>query len=804
MPVLLCAGLLAATLLPAIVTARIEQDPPCETVVTCPPDLWLTTPSSRATAIFSVTATNPCVPDLSIQCYLDSPTSGHPVFSGGSFPVGTSTVVCVARSPLGGQSGECSFRVVVTRDAVPPQLLVPPRIIVPCTEPRGAVVDYTAAVFDNMDPAPSVTCVPSSGSLFAVGSNLVTCTAVDAAGNRTVKQFHVIVGSGCEGGGCLELVAPDDLVVPCTGPDGAVVEFAGSAINSCSGEVLPVTYTPPSGSHFPVGLTRVVCTASAGDLEGAATFFVQVTDTEAPQLVCPSHILVDALSPLGAAVEYSVSAVDNCTAVPRIRCSPPSGSVFPVGDTRVLCEAADDSGNLGLCSFVVSVSPPPPLSLAHLGSGRLELCWTGDAILERAARIGEEADWTAVNKTPEGDIQRRLLRLSAPEPRGYFRLRPLPVIPPMDRDGDGVPDAIDRCPDSQPGIPVDETGCGLSDLLATPARVLAPERERLRALRTGLLRWPGTERLFDLIPAADDAAVSLETRLFERDFSSAHEKASQIVHDLEEALAGLERTRVSRIAEMDHTAPILDAEHADVRNEDHELMAFANVEAALTDSLVQYRRVLAHLSDIVRALGGSPVPERVMIQSLDSARGIAVLADGRRIFLPRPSSAAAPPPGSIADALAEGGEALAVLSTLPDGSIYAETASSVLGVSSTVVHQVDPRRLALRVTPVDFGLPSFDLAERHYLEAYRWGFTENLSRHYLEFNQAFAATGIFLSVAAATTSTGSRLTSTGTMTGSTERWCRSSMKHRRRSYCGVPICPSSTRSASGCVNTVPR
>jgi murein DD-endopeptidase MepM/ murein hydrolase activator NlpD len=189
---------------------------------------------------------------------------------------------------------------------------------------------------------------------------------------------------------------------------------------------------------------------------------------------------------------------------------------------------------------------------------------------------------------------------------------------------------------------------------------------------------------------------------------------------------------------MEQTAPILDAEHADVRNEDHELMDFERFEQTLVDSLVRHQEILLNLSNLVQAIEMPPSRERVQIRSLDSARGVAELSDGRRLFLPRVNSPGAPPLESIMDALAEGGEVEAVLSHLPDGSIYASAASSTLGVDSKVVQQVDPRRLALRITPVDFGLPNFDLAERHYLEAYKWGFTENLSRHYFEFNQAFA------------------------------------------------------------------
>jgi hypothetical protein len=41
---------------------------------------------------------------------------------------------------------------------------------------------------------------------------------------------------------------------------------------------------------------------------------------------------------------------------------------------------------------------------------------------------------------------------------------------PVDSDGDGVPDAVDRCPDTPPGAIVDATGCSIAQLVPSAAR----------------------------------------------------------------------------------------------------------------------------------------------------------------------------------------------------------------------------------------------------------------------------------------------------------------------------------------------
>ena len=48
---------------------------------------------------------------------------------------------------------------------------------------------------DNADPAPIVTCTPSSGSSFSAGITEVTCVAVDQAGNKDQCTFTVKAGT---------------------------------------------------------------------------------------------------------------------------------------------------------------------------------------------------------------------------------------------------------------------------------------------------------------------------------------------------------------------------------------------------------------------------------------------------------------------------------------------------------------------------------------------------------------------------------------------------------------------------------
>jgi HYR domain len=158
--------------------------------MTCPSDIFLTTCSNGAPAFFNVTATNRCYTNLTITCALAA-GAGIPVASGTVFPVGTNIVICTA-SDTAGHRTNCSFRVIVTRDSLPPEIRCPRDVVYLCGT-SGTNVFYNVHVTDDTDPAPVVTCVPPSGSFFPAGTNTVTCEARDACGRISRCSFKVIM-----------------------------------------------------------------------------------------------------------------------------------------------------------------------------------------------------------------------------------------------------------------------------------------------------------------------------------------------------------------------------------------------------------------------------------------------------------------------------------------------------------------------------------------------------------------------------------------------------------------------------------
>ena len=85
-------------------------------------------------------------------------------------------------------------------DITPPFFAVPPpnvTAVAPPGAPATTVTYSTPAANDNVG-TPTVTCAPPSGSLFAVGVTLVTCTATNSEGLTTTATFTVTVTVGSD------------------------------------------------------------------------------------------------------------------------------------------------------------------------------------------------------------------------------------------------------------------------------------------------------------------------------------------------------------------------------------------------------------------------------------------------------------------------------------------------------------------------------------------------------------------------------------------------------------------------------
>lgn len=103
-------------------------------------------------------------------------------------------------------------------DTISPTIDIPSDpLIVEATDPSGAKVAYEVNATDNVDIKVTPTCIPISGSIFALGETTITCSATDKAGNTGKESFDIRV---------------EDTTPPETKFSGAIVSWETGSIEN--------------------------------------------------------------------------------------------------------------------------------------------------------------------------------------------------------------------------------------------------------------------------------------------------------------------------------------------------------------------------------------------------------------------------------------------------------------------------------------------------------------------------------------------------------------------------------------------
>jgi lysophospholipase L1-like esterase len=85
-----------------------------------------------------------------------------------------------------------------------------------------------------------------------------------------------------------------------------------------------------------------------------------------PTISCPANRQAPASQGQPTPVNYDVPVAQNGKAPVNVVCDPASGSAFPIGDTTVTCTATDALARSSTCSFTVSVTRVPQLSVTKI------------------------------------------------------------------------------------------------------------------------------------------------------------------------------------------------------------------------------------------------------------------------------------------------------------------------------------------------------------------------------------------------------------------------------------------------------
>jgi phage tail protein X len=169
-----------------------------------------------------------------------------------------------------------------------------------------------------------------------------------------------------------------------------------SATDNCS--TATVTSSHISGASFGVGTTIVTFTATdAKGNSATCTFKVIVnaaSDVQAPVFTnCPTNIVKDVTGMTGTCwtITWTApTATDNCS-TPSVSSNYNSGYCFPVGVTTVIYSATDAKGNIGKCSFTVTIKKS--ISCTVSGNTISKSCANNIPVVAGAALANYEYVW---------------------------------------------------------------------------------------------------------------------------------------------------------------------------------------------------------------------------------------------------------------------------------------------------------------------------------------------------------------------------------------------------------------------------
>lgn len=371
-------------------------------VIPCPADIAQNTDPGSSGAVVSWT-----VPTATDNVgTVTSLTSTHPL--GATFSPGT-TVVTYSIADAAGNTGTCSFNVVITDNEDP--TISCPASFTQSTDPTvaTAVVSWVVPVgTDNVGVVTTEVYPQAPGTSFTLGATTVTYTVRDAAGNSATCSFVVTVQDTEPP----VISCPSDLVFPTApGVSTRAVSWTAPRNNfevTDNQGVLTILPDIAPGSTFALGINTV--TYEATDLDGntaTCTFTVTILDQEPPVLTCPSDILQPTDPGIATAnVSWTPpSFTDNVDTTVTTSASYASGALFYLGKTNVTYTATDSAGNSASCYWTINVVDfePPVVS-----------CPPGVFILLDLSQASSPAYWA----TPTATDNDAVVSLSSPAASG--------------------------------------------------------------------------------------------------------------------------------------------------------------------------------------------------------------------------------------------------------------------------------------------------------------------------------------------------------------------------------------------------
>lgn len=302
---------------------------------------------------------------------LSNPSIANPL----AFPLLTTTYTLTVQNAQGCTGTD---QVTVSIDDSPPVITCPANISVN-NDPGlcSAVVSFPPVT--GTDNCPGATTAQSAGlpsnSVFPLGTTTQTFVVTDASGRQDSCSFTISVLDAENPA----ITCPSDTSLNNnSGVCSAVFTYnLPLASDNCPGVTVSLQNGLASGSAFPLGQSTLNFRATdASGNSSNCSFQVTVIDNEAPNITCPTHVLVTSdPGQCGANVSYVPPiGSDNCPGASTMQIAGiGSGGFFPLGNSEEVYQVSDVAGNRDTCSFTVSVRDgeapqitcPAPINLVN-------------------------------------------------------------------------------------------------------------------------------------------------------------------------------------------------------------------------------------------------------------------------------------------------------------------------------------------------------------------------------------------------------------------------------------------------------
>src|ERR1043166_5281146 len=204
----------------------------------------------------------------------------------------------------------CTNSCQATLTVNPPPTITCPSDITTNTDAGVCSATLTFSPSATGSPTPTVTCTPSSGSAFPVGTNTVSCTASNECGTTNCTFTVIVNDTELPTITCPANVLTNTDVGLCV-VSNVVIGVPLATNDNCG--VSTVVNDAPLDLTFGTGTNLVIWTVTdIHNNQSTCTQEVVVVDNEPPTIDCPTNLTVSCASEVPASDTNAVSAADNC------------------------------------------------------------------------------------------------------------------------------------------------------------------------------------------------------------------------------------------------------------------------------------------------------------------------------------------------------------------------------------------------------------------------------------------------------------------------------------------------------------